>query len=145
MNELRSLSTMKTESDYTIRTLRELHARMDAAVLAVYGWTDLPTACDFILDCEEDEAEEPTARKPKKPWRYRWPDETRDEVLARLLKLNAARQRRATGGIGCRCRPAAEREKGRQGKTAKRRSAGSGEFGSAAAIGPFHLSRQRKS
>ena len=24
-------------------------------------------------------------------WRYRWPDEVRDEVLARLLKLNAER------------------------------------------------------
>ena len=27
----------------------------------------------------------------KKPWRYRWPDEVRDEVLARLLALNAER------------------------------------------------------
>ena len=76
-----------------IQTLRDLHARMDAAVLAAYGWADLPTACDFILDYEEDEAEEPTVRKRKKPWRYRWPDEIRDEVLARLLKLNAERAR----------------------------------------------------
>lgn len=74
-----------------IQTLRDLHARMDAAVLAAYGWTDLPTACDFILDYEEDEAEEPSGRKRKKPWRYRWPDDIRDEVLARLLKLNAER------------------------------------------------------
>ena len=36
-------------------------------------------------------AEESTGRKKKKPWRYRWPDEVRDEVLARLLKLNAER------------------------------------------------------
>ena len=28
------------------------------------------------------------ARKRKKPWRYRWPDNFRDEVLARLLSLN---------------------------------------------------------
>ena len=27
----------------------------------------------------------------KKPWRYRWPDEIRDEVLARLLELNRVR------------------------------------------------------
>ncbi|MGC8541828.1 MAG: hypothetical protein ACP5QA_14550, partial [Phycisphaerae bacterium] len=27
----------------------------------------------------------------KKPWRYRWPDETRDEILARLLQLNQQR------------------------------------------------------
>lgn len=26
-----------------------------------------------------------------KPWRYRWPDEIRNEVLACLLKLNAER------------------------------------------------------
>ena len=26
-----------------------------------------------------------------KSWRYRWPDEFRDEVLARLLELNALR------------------------------------------------------
>jgi hypothetical protein len=29
----------------------------------------------------------------KKPWRYRWPDKVRDEVLARLLELNANRAR----------------------------------------------------
>ncbi|MBE3132123.1 MAG: hypothetical protein IMZ55_01510, partial [Acidobacteria bacterium] len=27
----------------------------------------------------------------KKPYRYRWPDDVRDEVLARLLELNAER------------------------------------------------------
>ena len=32
-----------------------------------------------------------TGRQKKKPWRFRWPDEVRDEVLARLLKLNAER------------------------------------------------------
>ena len=67
---------------------------MDCAVLAAYGWTDIPTACEFLLDYEEDEDEpEPTGRKrqKKKPYRYRWPDEVRDEVLARLLALNATR------------------------------------------------------
>jgi len=29
--------------------------------------------------------------KKKLPWRYRWPDEVRDDVLARLLALNAER------------------------------------------------------
>ena len=43
----------------------------------------------FCAD-EEDAAEE-TGRRRKKPWRYRWPDLVRDEVLARLLKLNAER------------------------------------------------------
>ena len=27
----------------------------------------------------------------RKPYRYRWPDEVRDKVLARLLELNAER------------------------------------------------------
>ena len=31
------------------------------------------------------------ASKKKKPWRYRWPDDVRDEVLGRLLELNAQR------------------------------------------------------
>ena len=29
--------------------------------------------------------------KKKLPWRYRWPDDVRDDVLARLLALNAER------------------------------------------------------
>ena len=38
-------------------------------------------------------------RHKKKPWRYRWPDDFRDEVLARLLELNKQRaeQERLTG------------------------------------------------
>jgi hypothetical protein len=31
--------------------------------------------------------------KKKKPYRYRWPDDIRDEVLGRLLELNAQRAR----------------------------------------------------
>jgi hypothetical protein len=37
--------------------LRRLHEEMDQAVLAAYGWSDLPTACGFgldYLDTEED-------------------------------------------------------------------------------------------
>ena len=106
-----------------IQTLRDLHARMDAAVLAAYGWTDLPTACDFILDYEEDEAEEPTVRKRKKPWRYRWPDEIRDEVLARLLKLNAERAKEEQlEGLAA---AAAAQPKRRKGEMAKRRKGAS--------------------
>ena len=69
--------------------LRELHAAMDRAVLDAYGWTDIPTDCEFLLDYEIDDEEGSSRRK--KPWRYRWPDEVRDEVLARLLELNAER------------------------------------------------------
>jgi len=77
------------ERDPDILKLRELHAAMDRAVLNAYGWSDIPTACEFLLDYVIDEEEESSRRK--KPWRYRWPDDVRDEVLARLLELNAAR------------------------------------------------------
>ena len=76
------------ETDPEIDRLRDLHAAMDRAVLDAYGWTDIPTACEFLLDYEIEEEEWGTR---KKPYRYRWPDEVRDEVLARLLELNAAR------------------------------------------------------
>ena len=64
---------------------------MDHAVLDAYGWSDLKPTCEFLLDYEEDEFSpqaSPKGRGRKKPRRYRWPDEVRDEVLARLLELN---------------------------------------------------------
>ena len=76
------------DDDPEIAELRELHAAMDRAVLAAYGWTDIPTDCEFLLDYEIDEA---TWGRKKKPYRYRWPDPVRDEVLARLLALNTER------------------------------------------------------
>jgi hypothetical protein len=76
------------ERDPDVMKLRELHAAMDRAVLDAYGWSDIPTDCEFLLDYEIDEEEWGTK---KKPWRYRWPNEVRDEVLARLLELNAER------------------------------------------------------
>lgn len=75
------------EYDPGIAQLRELHSAMDRAVLDAYGW-DIALDCEFLLDYEIDEE---TWGKKKKPWRYRWPDAVRDEVLARLLALNAQR------------------------------------------------------
>ena len=71
-----------------IAELRRLHAAMDRAVLDAYGWADISTDCEFLLDYEIDEEE--WGRK-KKPLRYRWPDQVRDDVLARLMALNAQR------------------------------------------------------
>jgi len=77
-----------------ILKLRDLHEAMDRAVLDAYGWSDVPTRCEFLLDYEDEEDEEPSpqpslrGRGRKKPWRYRWPDDVRDDVLARLLALN---------------------------------------------------------
>jgi hypothetical protein len=86
-----------------IQELRRLHGEMDVAVLRAYGWDDLadqaaqPGFCQFLLDYEEDEddtaADSSSTRQKKKPWRYRWPDPFRDEVLARLLALNAQRHK----------------------------------------------------
>ena len=76
------------ETNPRVIELRELHAAMDRAVLDAYGWTDIAIDCDFLLDYEIDEA---TWGRRKKPYRYRWPDAVRDEVLARLLALNAER------------------------------------------------------
>jgi hypothetical protein len=70
--------------DPEIVKLRELHAAMDRAVLDAYDWSDISTDCKFLLDYEIDEEE---WGDKKKPYRYRWPD----EVLARLLELNAKR------------------------------------------------------
>jgi hypothetical protein len=80
------------EHDPGIAKLRDLHAAMDRAVLDAYGWSDIRLTCEFILDYEDEADDEPgKASKKKKPWRYRWPDEIRDEVLGRLLELNAQR------------------------------------------------------
>jgi hypothetical protein len=76
------------ESNDGILKLRELHAAMDRVVLDAYGWNDIPTACEFLLDFASDEE---GASRRTKPWRYRWPDDVHDEVLARLLALNAER------------------------------------------------------
>src|SRR5262249_54154741 len=77
-----------------ILRLRELHAAMDRAVLEAYGWRALAelATCEFLPDYEDDEDEEESSgSRRKKPWRYRWPDDFRDEVLARILALNQKR------------------------------------------------------
>lgn len=65
---------------------------MDWAVLDAYGWAELKPTCEFLLDYEEDEDEDESGgRHRKKSRRYCWPDDFRDEVLARLLELNRQR------------------------------------------------------
>src|SRR5205823_5864505 len=86
-----------SERNLDILKLRQLHDEMDIAVLAAYGppFSNLSVPpCRFLLDYEddeEDEDEETGKRQKKKPWRYRWPDAFRDEVLALLLELNKQR------------------------------------------------------
>jgi len=75
-----------------ILKLRELHEAMDRAVLDAYGWQDLQPKCDFFPEFDEEEADDAESGRPRqKKYRYRWPDEIHDEVLARLLALNRER------------------------------------------------------
>jgi hypothetical protein len=80
----------REENSPDIIRLRELHDEMDRVVLDVYGWADIRPKCEFLLDYEEDDDDRGRGRRMI-PWRYRWPDEVHDEVLARLLELNVRR------------------------------------------------------
>jgi N-6 DNA Methylase len=80
------------ESSGEIAQLRELHDSMDRPVLDAYGWAGVLPKCDFMPEFEEDDEEEEDSEHPrKKKYRYRWPDEIRDKVLAGLLELNHQR------------------------------------------------------
>ena len=68
-----------------IRKLRDLHADMDRAVLRAYGWNDLAARTEAIFLDETNEGEFAYQG------RLFWPSDIRDEVLARLLALNAER------------------------------------------------------
>ena len=108
-----------TETHPDILHLRHLHDQMDRAVLAAYSWPDIDTTCGFALDYLDTDPDDlppeaadrvasgdlffPTADEAaafgalistgrrKLPWRYKWPEATHDEVLARLLDLNQQR------------------------------------------------------
>jgi len=75
-----------------ILKLRELHDAMDRAVLDAYGWHDLQPKCDFFPEFEDEEDDDGESGRPRqKKYRYRWPEDIHDEVLARLLALNRKR------------------------------------------------------
>jgi hypothetical protein len=70
-------------TDADIVRLRELHAEMDRAILACYGWEDLNPGHDFY-------------QNDRGQTRYTLSPEARREVLARLVELNlemAAREK----------------------------------------------------
>jgi hypothetical protein len=83
----------ETSSD--IARLRALHNAMDRAVLGVYGWNDIDQSCEFIPTYQSDDTDDPDEVRT----RYRWSDEVQDEVLGRLLALNAqhAQQEQRSG------------------------------------------------
>ncbi|MBR0958381.1 Eco57I restriction-modification methylase domain-containing protein [Bradyrhizobium japonicum] len=77
----------RTEASEDIRRLRELHAAMDRAVLETYGadWHDIAARAQAIF-LDETNEDDHTYQG-----RLFWPSDFRDEVLARLLALNAER------------------------------------------------------
>jgi hypothetical protein len=81
------------EDSPAVLQLRQMQLDLDAYVLKTYGWDDVPASRSFFLNYVDDEDAENgiESTRRKKPWRYRWPDEVRDEVLARLLELNRQR------------------------------------------------------
>jgi N-6 DNA Methylase len=65
--------------------LRALHGELDTAVLRAYGWDDLADrAAPEFIEQGSDEGKTPKTRLD-------WPAAFKDEVLARLLALNAER------------------------------------------------------
>ena len=75
----------RRETAADIARLRELHAEMDRAVLEAYGWHDL-AKCAAPIFLDETNEDDHTYQG-----RLFWPSDFRDEVLARLLTLNAER------------------------------------------------------
>lgn len=75
----------RSETAADIVRLRELHAEMDRAVLKAFGWHDLAerAAPIFLNESNEDDHAYQD--------RLFWPSAFRDEVLTRLLALNAER------------------------------------------------------
>jgi len=78
-----SLDYLETEDDAQLPD--ELQERIDSGEL--FFW-DAGDALDFQGQLEAYGA---ISGRRKLPWRYRWPDAVRDDVLARLLALNAER------------------------------------------------------
>ena len=75
----------RDETAADIARLRELHAAMDRAVLAAYGWDDLAERAEPIFLDETNEDDHSYQR------RLFWPSDLRDKLLSRLLALNADR------------------------------------------------------
>jgi N-6 DNA Methylase len=75
----------REERSEDIKRLRDLHAAMDRAVLSSYGWDDLAADAEPQWLDAENEAEHAYRD------RLFWPSAFRDEVLGRLLALNAER------------------------------------------------------
>jgi hypothetical protein len=75
----------RDESAPGIARLRTLHFELDMAVLRAYNWDDIADrAVPEFIEQDADEGKAPKTR-------LEWPADMKDEVLARLLALNAER------------------------------------------------------
>ena len=108
------------ERDPEILKLRDLHDAMDRATLEAYGWSDIVPRCKFIREFDEEDDQAENDNQERIRYRYRWPDEIRDEVLARLLELN--RQRALEEGQLQSNAPKRATPPGKNGKTRKGRT-----------------------
>jgi hypothetical protein len=108
--------------DPDIQRLRKLCDALDRAVLDAYGWTEIQPQCRFMPEFDDEEDEDDNGRPRNKKYRYRWPDEVRDEVLAQLLDLN--RQRTAEEG-----QPTSDSPRPINGKNGGRKKKGGKQIG----------------
>lgn len=83
------------EQSEDFEQFRVLRDAMDNAVLRAYEWSDLRPVTvfedEFRSEDEDDEAIDPSEEGELPKQRRRWPEEIRDDVLARLLILNEQR------------------------------------------------------
>jgi hypothetical protein len=108
------LDYLDTEDDAQLPD--DLQERIDSGEL--YFW-DAGDALDFQGQLQAYGAI--TGRR-KLPWRYRWPDSVRDDVLARLLALNAERyEEEVRLGLHSRAAKQAAKAAGAGGASGKRR------------------------
>ena len=90
---------------------------MDRAVLHAYGWDDIPT--DYRVPARLRDRRGGVGQQ-EEAVSLRWPDQVRDEVLARLIALNGER-----AAEEARSGAAAEAAK-KQGRRAPRKQAAAG-------------------
>lgn len=84
----------REEQSDDFQKLRALHHAMDRAVLDAYGWRDIQPVPQHETEFDEEATDEDDCsgtKKPKQKYRLRWPEETRDDLLAHLLILNEQR------------------------------------------------------
>ena len=105
------------EQDPDIQRLRDLHRAMDEAVLEAYGWSDLLPGLTYGFYPDFEPAEDEDGEPAKVRLRYRWPNALREEVLGRLLDLNA--QRAAEEAEARRLRESLDLKPAKKGRKAK--------------------------